>query len=349
MRSTIPCIVRVDRATTLCTLEAGCAHRAPGCCSRTARLGSDAHTSTCRARPPARGRVTRSQRNPQDPARRRSSCRRTAPSTPTSARIRAPTASRCSPAIPARSPASPIRRQGLRQAVPRHERIATRGGPHSHRGRDPRHRRRQDERLHQARARRGRLHVLPELGFANLRDAGSKPDVMGYHDRARSRTTGPTRSNFVLQDHMFEPNARGASPPHLFMVSGWSARCSKHGDPMSCKSALDRASPEPAGHGKPVRTTVDRPDLSPAPGPRQLALLRRQRHPARLRRRPDGLRAGAAERAGTPGIWNPLPYFDTVQHDDQLGNVRSARATSTAQRRNGNAAGGVVDHAVAER
>ena len=25
----------------------------------------------------------------------------------------------------------------------------------------------------------------------------------------------------------------------------------------------------------------------------------------------------------TPGIWNPLPYFDTVQQDGQLGNIQS--------------------------
>ena len=33
-------------------------------------------------------------------------------------------------------------------------------------------------------------------------------------------------SNFVLQDHLFEPNASWSLPAHLFMVSEWSARCS---------------------------------------------------------------------------------------------------------------------------
>src|SRR4029077_19594906 len=27
--------------------------------------------------------------------------------------------------------------------------------------------------------------------------------------------------------------------------------------------------------------------------------------------------------ARTPGIWNPLPYFTTVQQDNQLGNIKS--------------------------
>ncbi len=33
--------------------------------------------------------------------------------------------------------------------------------------------------------------------------------------------------------------------------------------------------------------------------------------------------APVAQAAKTPGIWNPLPYFDTVQQDAQLGNIQS--------------------------
>ena len=52
----------------------------------------------------------------------------------------------------------------------------------------------------------------------------------------------------------------------------------------------------------------------------QLALLRLQGHAARLRRQPDVLQAGP-QSANTPGIWNPLPWFDTVKQDGQLGNI----------------------------
>jgi hypothetical protein len=31
------------------------------------------------------------------------------------------------------------------------------------------------------------------------------------------------------------------------------------------------------------------------------------------------------QNAKTPGIWNPLPYFDTVQSDGQLGNIQSVQ------------------------
>jgi phospholipase C len=34
--------------------------------------------------------------------------------------------------------------------------------------------------------------------------------------------------------------------------------------------------------------------------------------------------------AKTPGIWNPLPYFTTVQQDGQLGNIRDASSFFTA-------------------
>ena len=31
------------------------------------------------------------------------------------------------------------------------------------------------------------------------------------------------------------------------------------------------------------------------------------------------------QNAKTPGIWNPLPYFDTVKSDGQLGNIAPLR------------------------
>src|SRR5205823_6622540 len=33
--------------------------------------------------------------------------------------------------------------------------------------------------------------------------------------------------------------------------------------------------------------------------------------------------APVRQNARTPGIWNPLPYFDTVKQNGQLGNIRS--------------------------
>jgi phospholipase C len=41
------------------------------------------------------------------------------------------------------------------------------------------------------------------------------------------------------------------------------------------------------------------------------------------------------QRAKTPGIWNPLPRFDTVQHDHQVDNVQGLGAFYRAARRGG--------------
>jgi phospholipase C len=65
-------------------------------------------------------------------------------------------------------------------------------------------------------------------------------DVMGYHDAREIPNYWNYAQNFVLQDHMFEPNASWSLPAHLFMVSAWSANCSRPGDQSSCQSNINR-------------------------------------------------------------------------------------------------------------
>ncbi len=71
------------------------------------------------------------------------------------------------------------------------------------------------------------------------------------------------------------------------------------------------------------RLRLDRHDLPAVQAPRQLGLLRLARSRARLRRRRRNLRGAAAAGARYPGIWNPLPNFETVRLDRQLGNIES--------------------------
>src|SRR5438876_5419699 len=66
----------------------------------------------------------------------------------------------------------------------------------------------------------------------------ANPDVMGYHDGQDIPNYWAYARNFVLQDHMFEPNASWSLPAHLFIVSEWSARCTSRNDPFSCVNAL---------------------------------------------------------------------------------------------------------------
>ena len=57
------------------------------------------------------------------------------------------------------------------------------------------------------------------------------------------------------------------------------------------------------------------------------------------------LRARCRRSARRPGIWNPLPYFDTVRNDGQLGNIQSVDNFYAAAK-TGHAARGVVGRAV---
>jgi phospholipase C len=161
-------------------------------------------------------------------------------------------------------------------------------------------------------------------------NAGGMPDVMGYHDGSDIPNYWTYAHDYVLQDHMFESNSSWSLPAHLYMVSEWSAYCSVHGDASSCRNALESPG-NPADFGR--RT------ISPfAPNPdyawTDLTYLLHKYgiswgyyvfkgsepdcdNDAAMSCAPVG------QNPKTPGIWNPLPYFDTVQQDGQLGNIQS--------------------------
>jgi phospholipase C len=172
----------------------------------------------------------------------------------------------------------------------------------------------------QRQARKGRFLACHDTDNPGCSLTPLKPDVMGYHDWHEIPNYWDYARNFVLQDHMFEAENSWSLPAHLSLVSGWSARCSRHGDPMSCKSTLT-APFGATGHGK----KVDYPwtDLT--------WLLHRYkvswRYYVANGSQPDCADdqmfcPQVPQRARTPGIWNPLPRFDTVQHDHQLGNIQ---------------------------
>jgi phospholipase C len=152
---------------------------------------------------------------------------------------------------------------------------------------------------------------------------GTAPDVMGYHTDAEIPNYWAYAHGFVLQDKLFEPNASWSLPEHLFMVSGWSATCSTFGDPMSCVSALQN----PDRFNK-VGVAQKRPDYAWTD---LTYLLHRQRvswgYYVAEGTQPDCADDAMtctpkAQKAGTPEIWNPLPYFDTVRADGDLKNIQ---------------------------
>jgi phospholipase C len=157
---------------------------------------------------------------------------------------------------------------------------------------------------------------------------GDRTDVMGYHDAREIPNYWRYAEEFVLQDHMFEPNASWSLPAHLFMVSAWSARCETE-DPMSCRNELQN----PSGIRPHRRAKLGGPHKPPSYAWTDLTYLL---HGAGVSWKyyvaegtePDCEDDAIAchpkpQRAGTPEIWNPLPWFETVRDDGQLDNVQT--------------------------
>ncbi|HKI93576.1 MAG TPA: alkaline phosphatase family protein [Gaiellaceae bacterium] len=150
------------------------------------------------------------------------------------------------------------------------------------------------------------------------------PDAMGYHDWHEIPNYWAYAKNFVLQDHMFQPDLSWSMPAHLYMVSGWSAKCSVKGDPASCVDAVQ--SP-----GSPPGEAQDPSGAIPDYAWTDLTYLLHKNHVSWRYYVAKGNQPDCADSAmfcapvpqnsKTPGIWNPLPWFDTVRQDRQLGNI----------------------------
>ena len=163
---------------------------------------------------------------------------------------------------------------------------------------------------------------------------GGQPDVLGWHDAREIPNYWAYAQNFVLQDKMFEPNASWSLPSHLFMVSGWSANCDTSGDPLSCKGAIDGPAKKPGG-GLPEANAGQ---LSYAWT--DLTYLLHKNNVSWAYYLSEGtepdcaddamLCSGKSMTAKVPGIWNPLPAFDTVKQNQQLGNIQTVDKFYTA-------------------
>ncbi len=157
---------------------------------------------------------------------------------------------------------------------------------------------------------------------------GEKTDVVGYHDAREIPNYWAYAKAFVLQDRMFEPSASWSLPAHLFMVSGWSAECATR-DPMSCRGDLR----DPGGlraHGR-RRDRLHRDD--PHYAWTDLTYLLREANVSWKYYVAEGTQPDCddgeitcdqkPQTVGTPQIWNPLPWFETVRENGQLGNIQT--------------------------
>ena len=152
---------------------------------------------------------------------------------------------------------------------------------------------------------------------------GQTPDVMGWHDAREIPNYWAYAQNFVLQDMMFEPNASWSLPSHLFMVSAWSAQCTTAGDPMSCSNALDgpKTSPSPLNTSKNDYAWTDLTYLLHKADISWAYYLSEGSEPDC---EDDAMLCNLQKLSvKVPGIWNPLPGFDTVKQDNQLANIQT--------------------------
>jgi phospholipase C len=162
-------------------------------------------------------------------------------------------------------------------------------------------------------------------------------DVMGYYNQEEIPNYWTYAKDFVLQDHMFEPALSWSLIAHLYMVSGWSASC-PNDNPSSCVTDMDSPNLPPPGStgsgGAALGAGVG--GDSPANPVANYAwtdvtyLLHKYdvswKYYIEVGTEPD-CETGAIvctpqpQLISAPSIWNPLPSFEDVKEDNQLGNI----------------------------
>jgi len=157
---------------------------------------------------------------------------------------------------------------------------------------------------------------------------GDHSDAMGWHDAREIPNYWTYANDFVLQDHMFEPTTSWSLPAHLFLSSGWSAFCTQPNVAASCVNGRDQEVVPPDSHHHVPGKAIKNPSYAWT----DLTYLLHQRsvswgYYVTKGDEPDCANDGVLctpqkQNARTPGIWNPLPWFTTVQQDNQLANIQ---------------------------
>jgi phospholipase C len=161
----------------------------------------------------------------------------------------------------------------------------------------------------------------------------TQSDVMGYHVESDIPNYWTYAHDFVLQDHMFEPNASWSLPSHLFLVSEWSASCTQHDNPASCTNSINQLAKQNARPPNGPAYYDGKTSSTPIYAWTDLTYLLYKSHVSwgyyivsgtepDCENDGDETCAPVKQSSSTPGIWNPLPWFDTVKADGQLGNIQ---------------------------
>ncbi len=135
-------------------------------------------------------------------------------------------------------------------------------------------------------------------------------NVMGYHTNAEVPAYWSYANKYVLQDNMFMSTLSYGLAAHMMLVSGWSANCTSH-NVASCASYMD-------WWPIPTSTINAWTDITWLLHKYGVSWGYYQFTPA------TGVPAcgQSVDRAYTLYNLSPLPCFDTVQQDGELGNIQ---------------------------
>ena len=177
-------------------------------------------------------------------------------------------------------------------------------------------------------------------GCADPSNPSCHDDVMGYHVGSDIPNYWSYAQHFVLTDHMFEPVLSYSLPAHLSLVSEWSAKCTTP-QPQSCTSNIDNPGNSARGNNGQV----------PSTGPpyfswTDLTWLMHSHNVGWGYYLANGTEPDCEDPTqatcppvvqswGTPGSFNPLPFFTTVRTDNQIGNIQPT-ANFYSQAKTGN-------------
>jgi phospholipase C len=181
----------------------------------------------------------------------------------------------------------------------------------------------------------------PACNGAKGTNPSAKPDVMGYHTAGEIPNYWAYAKNFALDDHMFEAVKSWSLPSHLYMVSGWSARCLSSA-PSSCVNDIAGPYRNPQ-----IQQAVTNEMAGRFSGIQfswtDITWLLHTHHVSwayyvQKGAQPDCTNNAALtcapvkQNAKTLGIWNPLPLFTDVHQDHQLQNIQGLRSYFAAAR-----------------
>ncbi len=148
--------------------------------------------------------------------------------------------------------------------------------------------------------------------------------LMGWYDARDIPNYWSYAQNFVLQDHMFAPTYSWSLVSHLWLVSGWSADCTRHDDPSSCVNDSDTPNVPPdwvtSDGTPPIYAWTDLTYLMHRNNVSWGYYIQTGIEPDCEDDEPGC--AAVVQNAKTPGVWNPLLWFDTVKADKQLSNIQ---------------------------